>query len=101
MTREELELQQKDPRNRKWGIFYYCKADPRVIVPKRYPWMGWTINAAQPAAIPVLLFLLTILAGPLSLASALGAGNGIILITGLAALTIVCVICAYLSTRTG
>ena len=100
MTREELQRQQKDPRNRKWGLFYYCKADPRVIVPKRFPWMGWTINAAQPAAIPVLLLLLAILVGPLLLATALGAGIRIELVTGLAALTVVCLICAHLSART-
>ena len=47
MTREEIEKCWRDPRNRKWGIFYYCKADPRVIVPKRLKWMGWTVNAAH------------------------------------------------------
>ena len=101
MTREQLELLQKDPRNRKWGIFYYCQADPRVIVPKRYPWMGWTINAARPASIPVLLLLLAILVGPLLLATALGASNGIMLVTGVAALAVVCHICARLSSLTG
>ena len=100
MTREELQQQQKDPHNRKWGIFYYCKADPRVIVPKSYAWMGWTINAAQPAAIPVLLLLLAILVGPLLIATALGAGDGIMLAIGLADLAVVCLICAYLSART-
>ncbi len=55
MTREEIEACRRDRRNRKW-CFYYCKADPRVIVPKRYKWMGWTINAAHPSAIPVSPF---------------------------------------------
>ncbi len=100
MTREELERQQKDPRNRKWGIFYYCQADPRVIVPKRYPWMGWTINAARPVAIPVLLLLLAILVGPLLLATALGAGDGIMLAIGVTDLAVVCLICAHLSAHT-
>ena len=45
MTREELEACWKDPQNRKWGV-YYCKADPRVIVPKRLKGLGWTIKFA-------------------------------------------------------
>ena len=63
MTREELEDCWKDPQNRMWGA-YYCKADPRVIVPKRFKWMGWTINAARPSAIPVVLLTLAILLVP-------------------------------------
>jgi uncharacterized membrane protein len=53
MTPEQVQAYWKDPHNRKWG-FYYCKADPRVIVPRRFKWMGWTVNAARPSAIPVL-----------------------------------------------
>jgi len=62
--------------------------------------MGWTINAARPSAIPVLLLLLAILAVPIFIVTAKGAGNGIVLITGAAALTVVCLLCAYLSSRT-
>jgi len=100
MTRDEIEACWKDPRNRKWGVFYYCKADPRAIVPKRLKWMGWTINAARPSAIPVLLLLLAILAVPILIVEARGAGNGIVLITGAASITVVCLLCAYLSSRT-
>ena len=45
MTREEMEACWI-PRNRKWGLIYYCKADPRAIVPRRFKWMGWTVNFA-------------------------------------------------------
>jgi uncharacterized membrane protein len=31
----------------KWGLFYYNPDDQRVIVPKRNPWMGWTLNFAR------------------------------------------------------
>jgi hypothetical protein len=30
--------------------FYYCKDDPRTIVPKRNKWAGWTLNFAHPSA---------------------------------------------------
>ena len=31
----------------KWVLFYYDPADPRVMVPKRIPIFGWTINFGQ------------------------------------------------------
>jgi hypothetical protein len=62
--------------------------------------MGWTINAARPSAIPVLLLLLAILAAPILVVEAKGAGNGTVLITGAASITVVCLVCAYLSSRT-
>jgi hypothetical protein len=101
MTREEIENCWKDPHNRKWGLFYYCKADPRVIVPRRFKWMGWTVNAARPSAIPVLLVLFAILACPVFIASANGAGKGLLIITEAVAIAVVCLICAFLSSRTG
>ena len=100
MTREEIEACWKDPSNRKWGIFYYCKADPRAIVPRRLKWMGWTINTARPSAIPVVLVLLAILAVPVIIVSATGSGDGIVVMTGAAAIAVVCLLCAYLSSRT-
>lgn len=92
----EIEACWKDPRNRKWGV-YYCKADPRVIVPKSIKWMGWTVNAARPSAIPVVLLFLAILAVPAFLAAFKGAGMGIVLLTLAASITVVCVLSAYLS----
>jgi hypothetical protein len=99
MTREEIETCWKDPNNRKWGIFYYCKADPRVIVPRRWKWMGWTVNTARRRAIPVVLLLLAIVAVPLLIVRALRGGNGIELITLAASITVLCLVCAYLSSR--
>ena len=39
----------------KWGEVYFSKKDPRIIVPKRIKWMGWTVNLAHTAW--VLLFV--------------------------------------------
>ena len=39
----------------KWGEVYFSKKDPRIIVPKRIKWMGWTVNLAHTAG--VLLFV--------------------------------------------
>jgi hypothetical protein len=62
--------------------------------------MGWTVNAARPSAIPVVLLLLAIVAVPLFIVKAKGAGSGIELITGAASITVLCLVCAYLSSRT-
>jgi hypothetical protein len=41
-----LEALWKDPAN--WrGPFYYCKEDPRGVVPKKIKSLGWTINFAR------------------------------------------------------
>ena len=99
MTREEIETCWKDLRNWKWRI-YYCKADPRAIVPRRLKWMGWTVNFARPSAIPITLLLIALVAVPLLIVKAKGAGTGIELITGAASITVLCLVCAYLSSRT-
>jgi hypothetical protein len=100
MTREELDACWRDPKNYKWGLIYYCKADPRAIVPKRVKWMGWTVNFARPSAIPIMLLLVAILLVPIFIVTASGAGRGVVLVTGAAAITVLCLACAYLSSRT-
>jgi hypothetical protein len=96
IRREELESHWKDPENRKWGV-YYCKADPRVIVPKRPKWMGWTINAARPSAIPVMLLMLVILVVPGAIVRVLNGGNRGFLVAVAASVAVLCLLCAYLS----
>jgi hypothetical protein len=100
MTRQELETLWKDPKNRKWGIFYYCKADPRVIVPKRLKWMGWTVNVARPLAIPISLLLISLVAGPTTAVIFMRPGPGPVLLTIAGCTGVVCLLCAYLASRT-
>ena len=100
MTREEIEACWRDPRNYKWGLIYYCKADPRAIVPRRLKWMGWTLNFARPSAIPWVGLVIAILAVPIRILTAKGAATSIVLVTYGAALAVVCLLCAYLSSRT-
>ncbi|MES2595498.1 MAG: protein kinase [Verrucomicrobiota bacterium] len=33
-------------------FFYFCRQDPRIVVPKRIAGLGWTVNMARPLAIP-------------------------------------------------
>jgi uncharacterized membrane protein len=48
-----------DPMNYKWGIFYFNRKDSRIVVPKRFKWMGWTMNFGN---IYTYLFLILIIA---------------------------------------
>lgn len=64
MTHGELEGLRLDRKN--WRFFgYYCADDPRVIVPMRLWWMGYSLNHAHKAAIPVLIGILATLGAPL------------------------------------
>jgi hypothetical protein len=99
MTREEIENCWNDPHNWKWHV-YYCRADPRVIVPRRLKWMGWTVNFARPSAIPLVGLLVAVLVVPIRIMTAKGAATSILLVTGGAELAVVCLLCAWLSSRT-
>ena len=88
MTREEIEACRNDPRNLKWGLIYYCKADPRAIVPRRPKWMGWTVNFARPSAIPWVGLLVAVLAVPMRIMTVKGAATSIVLVAAGAALTV-------------
>lgn len=58
-TEKEIEnTMNKNPNNWK-GIFYFNRKDYRLIVPKRDPSLGWTLNFASPYT---YLFLIAIAA---------------------------------------
>jgi len=111
MTQKEIEDCWRDPRNYKgkWLKVYYCKADPRVIVPRRRKWMGWTVNFAHPCAIPMILLSFAIAVVPSAIVSLLlapivdhkeGTGTGIVGITLAQSIAILCLMSAWLSSRT-
>lgn len=37
-----------NPEYYKWGLFYFNREDPKVLVPKVNRLMGWTLNFARP-----------------------------------------------------
>ncbi|HOW39313.1 MAG TPA: DUF5808 domain-containing protein [Bacteroidales bacterium] len=57
-TKEMENLMNKNPNNWK-GIFYFNRRDHRLVVPKRDPSLGWTLNFASPYT---YLFLIAIIA---------------------------------------
>lgn len=57
-SKETLDNWHKDPNNWKWGCFYYNKADKRIFPPKRNPFLGWTVNFANPLSIISLIVII-------------------------------------------
>ena len=71
------EAEWRDPANWSgpgWAAFYFSKRDTRTWVPKKIPWMGWTLNLGHPAGarwllgfligLPLFFALLLVLACP-------------------------------------
>ncbi|MDB6005569.1 MAG: hypothetical protein JWR15_2556, partial [Prosthecobacter sp.] len=51
----DLSVFSRDPNNWHFYAFYFCREDPRLVVPKRIAGLGWTVNLARPLAIPFVL----------------------------------------------
>lgn len=49
-----------DPNNWILGLFYYNKSDKRVFLPKKVPYLGVTVNFANPKSYLPLGLLLAI-----------------------------------------
>jgi uncharacterized membrane protein len=75
MTPADLARYHSDPANWRLGIFYSCRADPRILVPKRILGLGWTLNFGRPMAVPFILLLIALIYGILALARFMGAAG--------------------------
>ncbi len=54
-----LDSMSRNPNNWK-GIFYYNPRDPRLIVRKIHPFMGWSFNFASPYSYITLISIILI-----------------------------------------
>jgi hypothetical protein len=72
MNASEIDALWKDTSNWRWREFYVCKDDPRLIVPKRNPAKGWTLNFGRRSAIPFLLLVIVLLSAPALIAAPFG-----------------------------
>jgi hypothetical protein len=75
MTLSDLARFHSDPDNWKLGIFYFCRSDPRILVPKRIQGLGWTLNFGRPLAVPFFLSVIALIPCAAALARSLGAGT--------------------------
>ena len=60
LKKEILDAMSKNPAYWK-GIFYINRKDPRLIVPKLNPYLGWTLNFASPYAWLLMISFVLIL----------------------------------------
>jgi hypothetical protein len=96
ITRDILEQLWRDPANWKSGLIYYCQGDPRVIVPRRPKWRGWTINFAHRYSLPALLIITLIVGLPLFFLAIYGlVGTWIWWAVLITIVTAVCLACWY------
>jgi uncharacterized membrane protein len=58
--RNKFDRMRTDPEFYKWGIFYFNPQDSRIVLPKRNPWMGWTMNFANLWSYVIILFIIGI-----------------------------------------
>ena len=101
MKHEELEALWRDPESwRLWGTYVQSR-DPRVIVPKRIRWTGWTLNFGHRLAFRVLVGIVLLVCLPILAPLALGAPPDPGWLLGTMIVTIVAVIalCHWESTR--
>ena len=61
-----------DANHWRGGVMYICRDDPRLIVPKRPKWGGWTLNFARPSAWLTLLVCLLSIIVPVACFAAVG-----------------------------
>ena len=67
MKDNPYDIHWSDSKNWKWRLFYVCKDDPRVIVPKKPKWAGRTLNFAHDKAFIVFGLTLAVALAPLAL----------------------------------
>ena len=97
MDNTDLDKLWSDPANWKYGI-YRCPQDPRVIVPKRIKWMGWTMNFARPSAIPVMLLIIAAIVAPVWVLPCFGVHAINVLLGAILVVVLgVTVLCYYMS----
>ena len=102
MTKEELEKLWADKDNWLWGAIYHCKNDPRLVVPKRVKWTGWTMNFAYPwRAIGLIIFIILASLLPFIIELRLNIATPIVICVTLAVVAVLIIgLSAYLSSRT-
>jgi hypothetical protein len=77
MSRSAFDRHYYDANNWKLGFIYFCKADQRIVVPKRLRGLGWTLNFARPLAWPFLGLLLAFAFGARELLRSLNGSVGL------------------------
>jgi hypothetical protein len=57
VNKQDPHFSWQNPASWKLRFVYFCKEDPRIIVPKRFGF-GYTLNFARPFAVPALIVMI-------------------------------------------
>ena len=60
MEDKQAEQWRKDPKNWKYGLFYYNPEDKRIFPRKRIREMGWTVNFTQKWSVFVFVLIMVL-----------------------------------------
>lgn len=60
LRKEFLDSMSRDAGNWK-GVFYFNRKDPRIMVPKIFPMLGWTINFSNPYSYLLIMGFIAII----------------------------------------
>ena len=100
MEKAELQRLRANPANWHSLGFFQCAQDPRVIVPKKNPLLGWTINIAHKSAWFAFLGVGVVACLPYLWIVHTGQFNSLNMVcTFLVSLVLVSGICVYFSSR--
>ena len=99
-TKQQLAELWLDAGHWRAGI-YRCAEDPRVVVPRRIPWTGYSLNFAHGSAIPVLIGILATVGAPFLLLAVVEYPASLIWVSAAftAAVAILTLACHWESTR--
>lgn len=61
---EKLAHLWQDPKHWKWRLIYSCPQDPRIVVPERFRWMGYTLNFAHRSALLLAAVIVLVIIVP-------------------------------------
>ena len=79
VTQADLDRMSRDPANWHFYFIYFCRRDPRIIVPKRITGLGWTVNLGNPWAVPFTVGLIGVALGIIKVAQQAGlTGNALL-----------------------
>ncbi|MGB8355548.1 MAG: protein kinase [Chthoniobacteraceae bacterium] len=97
ITQAKLDEMSRDRNNWHLYFIYFCRRDPRIIVPKRITGLGWTINFGNPFAVPFTIGIIGLVLGVMEAANVVGLTGNALLTVKVAVLIGVVWICHKLS----
>ncbi len=97
---DNLDVLWRDPKS--WrGMMYYCPDDPRLIVPMRLRWTGYSMNFAHGSAWPLLAGISLAVLAPFLLIVVLEPAEGVFgaAVAFVVSVSLLCSFCHGESTR--